>query len=218
MAYSVHVADSQHTQVSVRDRSYDTDAVVTIPNLLSALRLVGVPVFLVLILLERDVAAIVLLAIASATDWLDGKLARGLHQVSRLGQMLDPVADRLYIAATVVGLTVRGIIPWWFLVVLLARDVMMLCLVPALKTRGYTSLPVHFVGKAATFCLLYALPLVLLGHGPWSWSPLARIIGWAFALWGVFLYWWAGVLYAHQTRLLLASAPPVHGPRGDARR
>lgn len=203
------MADSQHNQVSVRDRSYDTDAVLTIPNLLSALRLAGVPVFLVLILREQDVAAIILLAAASATDWLDGQLARGLHQVSRLGQMLDPVADRLYIAVTVVGLTVRGIIPWWFLVVLLARDLMMLCLVPTLKTRGYTSLPVHFVGKAATFCLLYALPLVLLGNGPWGWSPLARIIGWAFALWGVFLYWWAGVLYAQQTRLLLASSPPM---------
>ncbi|SER61747.1 cardiolipin synthase [Propionibacterium cyclohexanicum] len=211
------MGDSQHSEVSVRETGYDTDAVITIPNLLSALRLAGVPLFLALILRHADVAAIVLLAIASATDWLDGKLARGLHQISRLGQMLDPVADRLYIAATVVGLTVRGIIPWWFLVVLLTRDIMMLCLVPALKTRGYTSLPVHFVGKAATFCLLYALPLVLLGAGPWGWAPAARIVGWAFALWGAFLYWWAGALYVHQTRLLLASAPSLNGSQARSR-
>ncbi|MFT8395161.1 MAG: CDP-alcohol phosphatidyltransferase family protein [Propionibacterium sp.] len=197
------MSDPQHSGQPVQDKSYDTDAVVTVPNVLSALRLAGVPVFLVLILMHRDVAAIVLLASASATDWLDGRLARGLHQVSRLGQMLDPVADRLYIAATVVGLAARGIIPWWFLAVLIARDVLMLCLVPALKTVGYTSLPVHFVGKAATFCLLYALPLVLLGAGPWSWSPAAQVVGWAFALWGAFLYWWAGLLYARQTRMLM---------------
>ncbi|WP_048769878.1 CDP-alcohol phosphatidyltransferase family protein, partial [Propionibacterium freudenreichii] len=130
-------------------------------------------------------------------------------QVSRLGQMLDPAADRLYIAATLVGLAVRGIIPVWLLVILLARDVMMVFLVPLLRTRGYTSLPVNFVGKAATFCLLYALPLVLLGAGPWFFSPVARVIGWAFALWGAFLYWWAGILYVEQTRLLLVSRPSL---------
>lgn len=198
------------------DVVYDTDAIVTIPNVLSFLRLVGVPFFLALILTRHDVAAVILLAAASATDWLDGQLARRLRQVSRLGQMLDPAADRLYIIATVVGLAVRGIIPVWLLVVLLARDVMMVFLVPALRTRGYTSLPVNFVGKAATFCLLYALPLVLLGAGPWFFSPLARVIGWAFALWGAFLYWWAGILYLEQTRLVLMSKPSLTKVRAAA--
>lgn len=203
------MAEDQHAELAEPEKSYDTDAIFTIPNILSFLRLIGVPVFLVLILMHHDVGAIVLLAIASLTDWLDGKLARGLHLVSRLGQVLDPIADRLYIIATVIGLAVRGILPWWLLVVLLARDVMLLCLVPFLRTRGYTSLPVHYVGKAATFCLLYALPLVLLGAGPWGFSPIARIIGWAFAIWGTFLYWYAGLLYVRQGRMLLRASRPA---------
>lgn len=197
-------SDSQSAQ-----SSYDTDAIITIPNVLSALRLVGVPFFFLLILEQQDLWAVVMLALASATDWLDGQLARRLHQVSRLGQMLDPIADRLYIAATVVGLAVRDIIPLWLLIVLLARDVLMVLLVPVLRTRGFTSLPVNFVGKAATFCLLYALPLVLLGAGPWFFSPAAQIIGWAFALWGAFLYWRAGVMYIEQTYILLVNRPRI---------
>jgi cardiolipin synthase len=74
-----------------------------------------------------------------------------------------------------------------------------------LKTRGYSALPVHFLGKAATFCLLYAFPLVLLGTGDGTLSLVARVIGWAFALWGTGLYWWAGILYVRQTIDLLSS-------------
>ncbi len=213
-----HVSPGRAAKLSASQEQvprYDTDAIVTVPNVLSFARLVGVPFFAWLILSHHDVAAVVLLAVASATDWLDGQIARRFHQVSRLGQMLDPIADRLYIAATVVGLAARGIIPLWLLIILLARDVVMVCLVPFLKTRGYTSLPVNFVGKAATFCLLYALPLVLLGAGPWFFSPYARIVGWAFALWGAFLYWWAGLLYVAQTWALLRTAPPVRTPDNE---
>lgn len=184
---------------------YDTDAVWTLPNLLSFLRLLGVPAFLTLILLHRDWAAVGVLALASLTDFLDGRLARSMHQVSRLGQMLDPIADRLYIGATVIALAVRGIIPWWFLILLLGRDLVLLCLVPALRRAGYTSLPVNFIGKAGTFCLLCAFPLVLLGSGQWPGAPLLRIIGWAFAIWGLFLYWWSGILYVQQTHALVTS-------------
>lgn len=184
--------------------SYDTDRVWTVPNGLSMLRLLGVPLFLWLILyLKADVAALIVLMIAGFTDWLDGFLARWWHQTSRLGQMLDPVADRLYILATLLGLAFRGIVPWWLVAVLVARDVLLACLVPALKTRGYTSLPVHFLGKAATFCLLYAFPLVLLGSDDGLGYDAARIIGWAFAVWGTALYWWAGLLYVRQTWTLL---------------
>ena len=179
----------------------------TIPNGLSFLRLVGVPFFFVLIIQQRDIAAVVLLAIASLSDLLDGRIARHFNQMSRLGQILDPAADRLYIVA-VLGLAIREIIPWWLLVLLVGRDLMLaLVVLPALRTRGYTTLPVNFIGKAATFCLLYALPLVLLGAGPWVISPAAKVFGWAFAIWGVFLYWWAGLMYLNQTRQILKALP-----------
>lgn len=181
----------------------------TIPNVLSFLRLTGVPLFLILILQHRDLAALILLAIASLTDLLDGRIARHFNQVTELGQMLDPAADRLYILATLIGLAVRGIIPTWLLVVLVARDVVLAALLPALHSRGFTSLPVHFIGKAATFMLLFALPIILLGSGGWVISPPAKVLGWALACWGTLLYWWAGVLYIWQTRKLLAQTQPL---------
>ena len=176
----------------------------TLPNLLSAVRLAGVPVFLWLVLgPEADGWALGLLVVSGFTDWLDGWLARRLGQTSVLGQVLDPVADRLYILAVVVGLALREVIPWWLAVSLPLRDALMWLLVPMLRTRGYSALPVHFLGKAATFNLLYAFPLLLLGDGEGTVAALAQVFGWAFAIWGVGLYWWAGVLYAWQVRKLL---------------
>ena len=195
----------------VQVTTYDTDRVVTLPNLLSMLRLLGVPVMLWLILgPQADGLAVLVLAVAGFTDWLDGYFARTWHQRSRLGQMLDPVADRLYILAALVGLALRDIVPWWLVVVLVARDCMIFLLVPVLRTRGYSSLPVHFLGKAATFNLLYAFPLILLGAGDYFFAPAARIAGWAFAWWGTGLYWWAGWLYVMQTYRLLRTTPRVH--------
>ncbi|MEJ7833026.1 MAG: CDP-alcohol phosphatidyltransferase family protein [Nocardioides sp.] len=180
--------------------------VLTVPNLLSALRLAGVPVFLWLVLgPEADGWALALLMVSGATDFLDGWLARKLDQHSVVGQILDPVADRLYILAVVVGLALRDIIPWWMAVSLPLRDALMWGLVPILRTRGYSALPVHFLGKAATFNLLYAFPLLLLGDGDGVIATLAQVFGWAFAIWGIGLYWWAGVLYAWQVRTLLTT-------------
>ena len=144
-----------------------------------------------------------LFSFVALTDWLDGWLARRLGQTSALGQVLDPVADRLYILAVVVGLAMRDVIPWWLAVSLPLRDALMWLLVPLLRTRGYSALPVHFLGKAATFNLLYAFPLLLLGDGEGTVAELAQVFGWAFAFWGVGLYWWAGLLYAWQVRKLL---------------
>jgi cardiolipin synthase len=176
----------------------------TLPNLLSAIRLAGVPVFLWLVLgPEEDGWALALLVVSGITDWLDGWLARRWGQTSVLGQVLDPVADRLYILAVVVGLALRDVIPWWLAVSLPLRDALMWLLVPLLRTRGYSALPVHFLGKAATFNLLYAFPLLLLGDGEGTVAALAQVFGWAFAFWGVGLYWWAGLLYAWQVRKLL---------------
>lgn len=201
-----------------QDPSYDVDRVWTVPNVLSLLRLLGVPLVVWLILgPQADGLAVIVLVVSGLTDWLDGYLARALNQRSRIGQLLDPVADRLYILAIVGSLAIRGIIPWWLVIVLAARDVVIALLVPILHTRGYSTLPVHFLGKAATFCLLYAFPLVLLGAGSGSGALVARVVGWAFALWGTGLYWWAGILYVRQTIDLLRSMPPVakeHRPIG----
>ena len=178
----------------------------TLPNAISALRLLGIPLFLWLVLgPEEDALALGVLMLSGITDFLDGWLARRLGQQTVVGQILDPVADRLYILAVVVGLALRDVIPWWMAVSLPLRDALMWLLVPLLRTRGYSALPVHFLGKAATFNLLYAFPLLLLGDGTGSVATLADVFGWAFAIWGLGLYWWAGILYAWQVRRLLAT-------------
>ncbi|MEI2713223.1 MAG: CDP-alcohol phosphatidyltransferase family protein [Nocardioides sp.] len=192
------------------DTGARTSRVWTIPNVISMTRLLGVPLFLWLVLgPEADGWALVVLMVSGVTDWLDGYLARRLNQWSTLGQILDPVADRLYILAVVVGLALRDIIPWWVAVILPLRDLLLWVLVPFLRTRGYSALPVHFLGKAATFNLLYAFPLLLLGDGTGAMATLANVFGWAFALWGIGLYWWAGILYAYQVVVLLRESEPL---------
>ncbi|MGN6779887.1 MAG: CDP-alcohol phosphatidyltransferase family protein [Marmoricola sp.] len=187
-------------------------AVWTVPNLISMLRLLGVPLFLWLVLgPEADLWALVVLMVSGVTDWLDGHLARRWGQTSRLGEVLDPVADRLYILAVVVGLALREIVPWWVAAILPLRDLLLWGLVPFLRRRGYSALPVHYLGKAATFNLLYAFPLLFVGDGEGTLARLAQVFGWAFAVWGTGLYWWAGILYAWQVRTLLAD-PDAHAP------
>jgi len=186
------------------------DRVLTIPNVISVARLAGVPVFLWLVLGPRtataDGWAVALLIVAGASDWLDGKVARALNQTSRLGQVLDPAADRLYIAATIVALAVREIIPWWLVALLAARELVVGVALGVLKRRvGFGTLQVSLVGKAATLCLLYAFPLLFLGDHPGWGGTLARVIGWAFAIWGTVLYWWAAMLYLSQVRSLAGS-------------
>ncbi len=181
--------------------------VLTLPNALSALRLAGVPVFLWLVLgPHRDGLALLLLMASGITDYLDGKLARMLGQSTKLGALLDPAADRLYIVSTVAALTIRGIIPIWLLVVLLARDVVLLAFGPILLRMGYgIALPVHFLGKAATFNLLYAFPFLLATTGTGWLATVSRPLAWSFVFWGTALYWWSVVLYAVQVRQLRAA-------------
>jgi cardiolipin synthase len=187
------------------------DRIVTLPNALSAARLAGVPVFMWLVIGPRtattDLIAAGILGLAGITDWLDGKLARMLNQQSRLGQLLDPAADRLYIAATIIALAVRGIIPWWLFGALAARE---LCVGVALlvlkQSTPYSALQVSFVGKAATLCLMYAFPLLFLGAHSGTAAEVVRVIGWAFAIWGTALYWWAAMLYVTQVRDLAKGA------------
>jgi CDP-diacylglycerol--glycerol-3-phosphate 3-phosphatidyltransferase len=182
-----------------------------VPNLLSALRLVGVPVFVYLVLgPHADGAALGILVFAGVSDYADGKIARAWHQVSKLGEVLDPLADRLYIASTLIALAVRGVIPWWLTGALFARDAVLLLTVPTLRRRiGASALPVHFLGKAATFNLLYAFPFLLLAAGHGTLATVCRPVGWAFAVWGSVLYWWAAGLYLDQIRRLPAGPTRV---------
>jgi cardiolipin synthase len=200
-----------------------SDRVWTVPNALSVVRLAGIPLFLYLVLgPHEDGWAIVVLMVAGATDYLDGKIARRYGQFSRLGQLLDPAADRLYILATLLALVARDGLPLWWAVALIGRDVILAGFLPVLRRHGYGPLPVHFLGKAATFCLLFAFPM-LLASLPGTDDLLATVcrpLGWAFAAWGSTLYWWAGVLYVVQVRQLVRadgrddSGGPVEGARG----
>lgn len=177
--------------------------VLNIPNLLSFLRIALVPVFLWLLLKELFLAAIVILAVAGLTDFLDGFLARKLNQTTKLGKMLDPVADRLYIFATLLALSATGYVPWWLAGLVILRDVLMLISLPLLTSVGYRSLPVHYLGKASTFALLYSFPLLLMGKIFTEAAFIITPIAWAFALWGVALYWWSGFVYLWQLVLLI---------------
>jgi cardiolipin synthase len=204
----------------------DPDArIVTIPNAISAARLAGVPVFLWLVLGVQSQAgdwwAVGLLIAAAASDWLDGKIARALNQQSRLGRVLDPAADRLYIAATVVALAIRSIIPWWLVGLLAARELLLGVVLLVLRRHDYEPLQVSFVGKAATLALFYAFPLLFLGAHPASYAEVARVAGWAFAIWGTALYWCAALLYVEQARRLIRAGRdgrPEAGPSGGHRR
>lgn len=176
----------------------------SIPNMLSILRLLLVPVFLVLLILDMFVTALVVLAFASFTDWLDGQIARRFNQITNLGKFLDPAADRLFIFATLIGLTLNGNIPWWLAAVIVLRDVLLVVGTPVLASYGYGPLPVHFLGKAGTFALLYALPLMLLADVWVAASAVVLPLAWAFAFWGIALYWLSGFVYLNELRKLIS--------------
>ncbi len=191
------------------------DRWVTVPNALSVLRLAGVPLFLWLMLgPEADGWAVAVLAAGGITDWADGKLARLLNQYSRLGAVLDPAVDRLYILAALVGLGLREIVPWWVVLALVARDLVLAACVLVLRARGYGPFAVSYLGKAATFVLLYAFPLLLLGDGPGTTEAVVRAVAIAFAGWGVALYLWTGALYLIQFVLALRRPLPGTTPAG----
>ncbi len=172
----------------------------TVPNVLSMLRLLAVPAFVILLVIEHDIIALVILVLSGVTDYLDGKIARRYGLVTRLGQLLDPAADRLYILSTLFGLAYRAIIPWWLVGALLARELAVAALGPVLRRHRLPIPPVHFIGKLATFCLIWAFPLILLGNQGDVLRDTALPLGWAFAWWGLALYWVAGAMYAWQVR------------------
>ncbi|GAA4734084.1 CDP-alcohol phosphatidyltransferase family protein [Modestobacter marinus] len=197
-------------RVVPRNRDELGDRVLTLPNLLSVVRLLGVPLFLWLLLgPHADGWAIVVLAVSGATDWLDGKLARALGQASRLGALLDPAADRLYIVATLIAFVIRDVVPLWVVVVLLVREAVLAVTLLVLRRAGWPPLQVHYLGKAATFLLLYAFPLLLLADGAGPVAGLVQPVAYALTVWGAALYLLAGVFYVVQAAQLLSGRSPA---------
>lgn len=191
----------------VQQTQVQTDRVFTVPNALSVLRLLTIPVFVWLAMGPRaDGAAALVMALGGITDFLDGFLARRWNQISRVGQLLDPIADRLSTLAVLIVFLARGVVPWWFVVLLVGRDVLLAVRLAGLRRWGITGLPVNFVGKAATFNLLLSFPLLLWGvsavTGP---AMAARVLGWALAIWGAGLYLYSGGLYVRQSRQVRAA-------------
>jgi phosphatidylglycerophosphate synthase len=192
------------------------DRVLTVPNLLSGIRLALVPVFVYLLLVAHaDAWAVAILIFSGGSDWADGKIARLMNQSSKLGELLDPAVDRFYMVAVPVTFGLRGLVPWWIIGILLARDALLAATVPVLRSRGLSALPVTYLGKAATFGLMWAFPLILSGQGAALWSRVAFACGWAFLIWGVAMYLWALVLYAVQVVLVVRRMPPVKAGRGN---
>lgn len=178
--------------------------VLTAANVISFARLLGVPLFLILLFAaDRKAAAVVVLAVGGTTDWVDGWVARRFGQVSRLGELLDPAVDRLYIAATVVALTIEGVLPLAFTAALVLRELVMGGCLAVLRRYGFGPPPVHYVGKTGTFLLLAAFPIILLAKAMPSIAWWASPVGWGLAWWALGLYWAAAVLYILQARRML---------------
>jgi cardiolipin synthase (CMP-forming) len=185
------------------------DRVLTVPNALSVLRLVLVPVFLYLLLvIDARGWAVGVLMFSGFSDWADGKIARLVaNQSSRLGELLDPAVDRIYMVTVPVALAIYGAVPWWIVVTLLGRDIVLAATLPLLRSRGLTALPVTYIGKAATFALMSGFPLILLGQWDALWSRVVLACGWAFLIWGVIMYLWSAVLYLLQVAKVVRQLP-----------
>jgi CDP-diacylglycerol--glycerol-3-phosphate 3-phosphatidyltransferase/cardiolipin synthase len=197
------------------DADAAADRILTVPNFLSALRLAAVPVFLWLLLVRKaDGWAFALLVASGITDWLDGKLARLLDQSSRLGALLDPFVDRVYLVVTLIAFVARDIIPWWVAAILIMRDVLLTATLPVYRRRGFPVPEVIYLGKAATFALMSALPWLLAGQADWPIADFATAFGGALLGWGTLVYVWTGILYAGKAiAVARAIQPATKGPR-----
>ena len=174
------------------------DRIWTIPNAISFLRLGLVPVFYWLLVTGQDGLALGILIAATASDFIDGFIARRFNQVTRLGALLDPASDRLFIAACVIGLTVREMIPLPLLIAVLARDVLLLVIVLVRRIRIRDFPRVNLLGKAATFALFLAFPVIVMSHVVPSAAIALAVIGWVLGASGAVLYWLAGFTYIAQ--------------------
>ena len=183
----------------------------TIPNILSFIRLALVPVFLYLLLARHAWGpATAILMFSGTSDWADGKIARLVpNQASRLGELPDPLVDRIYMVTVPVGLALAGVVGWWVVAILLGRDLLLAATLPVVRARGLDALPVTYIGKGATFALMSGFPLVLLGQWDALWSRVIGDIGWGFVIWGIGLYLWSAVLYLMQATMVVRTLPTV---------
>ena len=174
-------------------------SVISVPNALTFLRFLGIPLFIYLTLkVEADGWAIVVLAIGGATDYFDGKIARAWNQTSRLGELADPAIDRLYILAILIVFLIRDIVPTWMIVIIVGRDIVLALITIVMTRKGIAPFTVTYLGKAATFNLMYAFPFLLLALSEGVIGTIAFVVGWSFAIWGIALYISTGISYARQ--------------------
>lgn len=173
-----------------------SSAILTIPNVISFVRLATVPFFLWLWFAGSREIAVVVYAIGAWTDFLDGFIARRTDSVSELGKLLDPLADRVFIVALAIALVGGGTLPWWLAVAIIGRDVVILSLYPVVQKRGVPKIAVNFVGKSATAALLFGLTWLALSETDLGLAEIGDEVGIAFVTFGAVLYWVAGAMYA----------------------
>jgi cardiolipin synthase len=180
------------------------DRIFTVPNVITLVRLLCIPLFLWLLFgAHRQTAATVLLAVLGATDWIDGFVARRYGQVSTFGKVLDPTADRILVGTAVISIMIYGAVPLWFGIATIAREVLVSAMVLLLAAMGAARIDVLWVGKAGTFGLMFAYPTFLLGDGTAGWQEPIRVIGWVTGLVGLALAWWAAGSYIAPARRAL---------------
>lgn len=188
--------------------------VLTVPNVLSTLRLLAIPLFLYLLLVpEADGWALTVLLLSGATDWLDGKLARALDQSSQLGALLDPLVDRLSVVSALAAFVARGIIPWWVAAILIGRDLVLAGTLLIYRRRGLPPPEVIYLGKAATFVIMVALPVLLGATGESVVAEVLTPIGYSLIIWGTALYTWTGVLYTYKASIVAKTIPRSQNQR-----
>jgi cardiolipin synthase (CMP-forming) len=193
------------------------DRVLTAANVVTSLRLAGVAVFLWLLFgADRQTAAAILLAVLGATDWVDGQLARRLHQVSKIGKVLDPAVDRVLVGTAVVAIIVHGAVPLWFGLLTVAREVLISATVLVLAALGARRIDVLWIGKAGTFGLMVAYPGFLIGHGTLGWQEPFRVAAWVAGGVGIVLAWVAAVAYLVPARRALAEGRAARKRGGGA--
>jgi cardiolipin synthase len=182
------------------------DRIVTVPNVITAVRLACIPLFVWLLFgVHRQTGAAVLLAVLGATDWVDGFVARRYHQVSTVGKVLDPLADRLLVVTAVICILVHGAVPVWFGVATIAREVLVSGAVLVLASLGAARIDVLWVGKAGTFALMFAYPAFLVSYGTAGWQGPIRVLAWVAGITGLTLAWAAAACYIPQSRRALAA-------------
>jgi cardiolipin synthase len=180
--------------------------VLTVPNVISAFRIAMIPVFVALILDEdTTTAGLIVFGVVVATDWVDGTIARRTGQVSDLGKVLDPVADRLAIAAGIIALAIRGVFPVWAAAAILVRDVVVLIVGLVVLTRRHVTIEVRWIGKVATFSLMVAVPAISWGALDLPLAAAATAVGWVSFAVGIVEYYVAAVVYARDVRRAMAS-------------